>query len=174
LKKLRPYISWLLVLITAVITLACRVARQVVLPTRTRKGNLLSSLFVLFTGLVEQVISSAKTIAGMHREFHIPARLDTAWAFSRKWLRRGMLAAAWGLFILSSLEWTSARSTAGDPPATEQQENISSRATKKPVPASIGEETTQTTFRYHFSPPTCAGGPPMAVPRWLLLRRLCI
>jgi len=157
-------------LVTALVTLGYRVIRQVTLPTKSRKGNLLSSLFLLFTGLTEQIISSAEAIARMPRTFHTPAKLDIAWTFSRKYLRRGLLIAAWALFILSSLEWTNAQGTSAAPPATEQQENISSQVIKRQVNLSIFEGTTQRAFPHcstilpHTSPPLTP------IPRWLLPR----
>lgn len=160
-------------LVTALITLGYRIIRQVTLPTKSRKGNLLSSLFLLFTGLTEQIISSAEAIARMPRTFHTPAKLDIAWTFSRKYLRRGLLIAAWALFILSSLEWTNARATSAASPATEQQENISGQITKRQVNVSIVEETMQTTFP-HCSAILAQASPPPSISRWLLLRTLRI
>jgi hypothetical protein len=161
-------------LVTALITLGYRIIRQVTLPTKSRKGNLLSSLFLLFTGLTEQIISSAEAIARMPRTFHTPAKLDMAWTFSRKYLGRGLLIAAWALFILSSLEWTNARAASVGSPVTEQQENISRQIAKRQVNVSIVEGTMQTTF------PPCSpilaqtSPPPPSIPQWLLLRALRI
>jgi len=174
LKKLRPYIPLVVTLVTALVTLGYRITRQVSLPTKSRKGNLLSSLFLLFTGLTEQVISSAEAIARMPQLFHTPAKLDTVWTFSRKYLRRGLLIAAWALFILSSLEWTNARATALEPLAIEQQENISSQIIKGQVTVSIVEGTTQRTFPYCSTILPQTSPPPTSIPRWVLLRTLRI
>lgn len=122
-------------LITALVTLGYRVVRQVILPTLTRKGNLLSSLFVLFTDLTELVIGFAETVARVPRTFEIPAKLDCVWAFSRKYLRQGMLIAAWALFILSSVEWTCARPSATEQTTVEQTTNASARISQRVVPA---------------------------------------
>jgi len=107
-------------LITALLTLGYRVVRQVILPTLTRKGNLLSSLFVLFTGLIEQVINFAEIIARIPRTFEMPPKYEAAWSFSRNYLRKGMLIAAWTLFILSSFEWVSAQPAGADQITVEQ------------------------------------------------------
>lgn len=58
-------------LTAALLTLGWRVVKQAVLPSRTRKGNLLYSVFLLFTGLTEVVITFAEGYS-----FRLPARLD--------------------------------------------------------------------------------------------------
>lgn len=174
LKKLRPYILLVITLVTALVTLGYRIIRQVTLPTKSRKGNLLSSLFLLFTGLTEQIISSAEAIARMPRTFRTPAKLDIAWTFSQKYLRRGLLIAAWALFILSSLEWTNARTALEGSPATEQQENISGQVIKRQVNVSIVEGTMQTTFPHCSTILAQTSPPPSSISRWLLLRTLRI
>jgi len=79
-----------------------RVTQQLVLPGRQRPGNLLSSLFLLFTGLAEQTIVFRRAVIRIPWAFalKLPARdrLDAVWAFSKKWLRLGLVAAAWILF----------------------------------------------------------------------------
>jgi len=162
----------LVTLVTGLVKLGYRTIRQVILPTKSRKGNLLSSLFLLFTGLIEQIISSAESVIRMHRTFHTPARLGTAWAFSQKYLRRGLLIAAWALFILSSLEWTNARAISLESPATEQQENIS---TKKQVIVSVADGATDIVVFPHCSTTLPQTSPPgHSIPRWLLLHILRI
>lgn len=87
-----------------------RVAQQVVLPGRQRPGNLLSSLFLLFTGLAEDAIAFRRALirVPLALDIKLPARdrLDAAWGHSKRYLRLGVIAAAWILFILSSLEWS--------------------------------------------------------------------
>jgi hypothetical protein len=164
-------------LITALLTLGYRVVRQVILPTLTRKGNLLSSLFVLFTGLIEQVIGFAEAVARVPRTFELPARFENVWAFSRKYLRQGMLIAAWALFILSSLEWTSTQPAVTEQTAarqpTQDQTNVEFAASpliainevQKAVPAKDPDVPDARVPAVHLSIPS----PPCSTPRWLLL-----
>ena len=100
-----------------------RVTQQLVLPGRQRPGNLLSSLFLLFTGMAEQTIAFRRAVIRIPWAFalKLPARdkLDAAWTFSKKWLRLGIVAAAWILFILSSFESSGqVESSASAPAAT--------------------------------------------------------
>ncbi|HEV2481252.1 MAG TPA: hypothetical protein VGS79_16380 [Puia sp.] len=181
-KKLRPYFRPVVTLISDLLILGWRIVRQLILPTLTRKGNLLSSLFMLFTGLIEQVIAFAEAVARVPRTFELPARFGNAWAFSRKYLRQGMLIAAWALFILSSLEWTSSR-----PAVTEQaaaQRTVQEKTTVEQT-ASLGAATSQShkaafakdpdvpvarPLAEHLSIPP----PPSSSRRWLLLCTLRI
>jgi|GEM_PF-1398268 len=108
-KRLRPYLPILWTLVLNVVNLCWRVARQVALPGWKKSGNLLTSLFDLFQGLVEQLIGCRRAVLGVPLAItgKIPAqeKLELAWNFGKVWIRRGMLMAAWGLFILSSFEW---------------------------------------------------------------------
>jgi hypothetical protein len=181
LKLLRPYLLLLVTLVTDLLRLCWRVFPQVILPTLRRKGNLLSSLFLLFTGLIERVIGFAEEVVRVPREFQLPARLvpnpvvrvrvEKVLVWGRGYLRQGMLIAAWALFILSSFEWTSATSpgsesvnveqTAGRPAAIVQYKRVIA-ASEKPV-----------VFFLNHQPVLCPGPPPpQATQRWLLLRTL--
>lgn len=169
LKKLQPYFPPLVTLARSLLMLGRRVIRQLVLPSRGRKGNLLSSLFVLFTGLSEQFIGFAQTIARIPGSFRIPAILDPAWAFSRRHLRRGMVVAVWALFILSSLEWTGRQQTNPAPPATEQRATTPAVASVWQAFTFADEEalpvasSTQRSVTVRRTDPRCA-----TIPRWLL------
>ncbi|MBS1603634.1 MAG: hypothetical protein JST42_13270 [Bacteroidetes bacterium] len=123
LKKLRPYLSVLGAFAVDLARLGRRVARQLILPGRRGSGNLLSSLFLLFTGLAEDAIVFRRALIRMPlaSDIRLPVRdrLDRAWAYSKRWLRLGVIAAAWVLFILSSLEWSGPEAPAvSDQPAT--------------------------------------------------------
>jgi len=93
-----------------------RVMRQMVLPGRRGSGNLLSSLFLLFTGLAEDSIALRRALIRIPlvSDVKLPAcdRLDRAWTYSKRWLRLAVIAAAWILFILSSLEWSGPEASA--------------------------------------------------------------
>ena len=178
LKKLRPYFFPVATFITGLLTLVWRVVRSLVLPTLTRKGNLLSSLYVLFTSIIEQVISFGEAVARVPRTFELPARLDKAWLFSRKYLRQGMLVAAWALFILSSFEWSGSQRVVPEQAAAQQTTPVEQPVRTKVY---IGQRqravadneqgmapVTQPTLQLSISPP------PSSTPRWLLLRKLLI
>jgi len=106
-----------------------RVTQQLVLPGRRRPGNLLSSLFLLFIGLAEDAIALRRALIRipLALDVRLPARerLDAAWIYSKRYLRLGVVAAAWILFILSSLEW----SRAGAAPAPDQPATTAATAT---------------------------------------------
>jgi hypothetical protein len=71
-----------------------QVVRKVILPTRGRKGNLLSSLLAFFVGLLERIVSFEKSV------------LQRPVIFTHKYVKQGLLIAVGLLFLLSSFEWT--------------------------------------------------------------------
>lgn len=76
-----------------------QVVRRVLLPTRARKGNLLSSLLTFFVGLLERIVSFEKSI------------LQRPVIFTHKYVKQGLIIAVGFLFLLSSFEWTIGPST---------------------------------------------------------------
>jgi hypothetical protein len=150
-----------------------RVTCQLVLPGRQRPGNLLSSLFLLFTGLAEDVIAFRRALIRIPLvlDLKLPARdrLDRAWTYSKRWLRLGVIAAAWILFILSSLECSGPEASVA--PDRNTAVTVAKKAdavvrvatigqTQLSLPAITGDET--------FFPVTPRQGAPIR--RWL---RLC-
>lgn len=155
-------------LTAALLTLGWRVVKQAVLPSRTRKGNLLYSVFLLFTGLTEVVITFAEGYS-----FRLPARLDDSWTVSRKYLRRGMLIATWALFILSSLEW-SPRAAPERPTPERQVVAVERTAPRKITEAPfIVSNDVPVAAALNAAVPTPVS-PAASRPRWLLLRTLRI
>jgi len=71
-----------------------RIVKQITLPNRSKKGNLLSSLFIFFVGIIERIGNFEYGV------FHMSNLL------SRKYIKRSLLIVASLLFLLSSLEWT--------------------------------------------------------------------
>jgi len=69
-------------------------ARQVILPRKRKKGNLLYSLFIFFVGIIERVGNFEYGV------FHMANFLR------QKYIKQGLLIVASVLFLLSSLEWT--------------------------------------------------------------------
>jgi hypothetical protein len=70
------------------------VLKQLILPNRTRKGNIVSTVFLLFIGLTERVISFKRKVTG------------APWQYGKRYIRIGMLIATWLLFVLSLFEWS--------------------------------------------------------------------
>lgn len=173
-KKVRPYFLPVVTLITALLTLGYRVVRQVILPTLTRKGNLLSSLFVLFTGLIEQVINFAEIIARMPRTFEIPPKAEAAWTFGRKYLRQGMLIAVWALFILSSLEWTSTQPCGTVQITVEQTVGATARVERNQKVFAIKDHGQDVAIVPGLTVRPLIYPPPLSTSRWLLLCALRI
>lgn len=69
------------------------IIRQVVLPNKKRKGNILSSLFVFFVGVVKKISHFE------HRSFQM------AIVFNQKYVRKGLFLIGAVLLLLSSFEW---------------------------------------------------------------------
>jgi len=103
-------------------------------------------------------------------DIKLPARdrLSASWSFSKRWLRVAVIAAAWILFILSSLEWCGPGPGAdADPPATAAETKIARSvagfatvAEPEPSPANLTTEE-----------PASRATPRRGTPkrRWLLL-----
>ncbi|HEY4285956.1 MAG TPA: hypothetical protein VGN00_02545 [Puia sp.] len=122
-KRLKIYLPIRYKLIIDLVLLTYAVIRQVILPNRRQKGNLLSSMFLLFAGLTDRLITFRKNMIMMPwstTERAIAPWITTSWIYSKKYLRHGMVIASWALFILSSFEWSGpARSL-----ATQNQQEI--------------------------------------------------
>ncbi|HXD77807.1 MAG TPA: hypothetical protein VN616_08355 [Puia sp.] len=87
-----------------------RVGKRLVLPGFGAKGNVLTSILALFSESTGALIRFRRDLLDMpFPTLQIPARarLDAWWAIGKRWLRKGLVAAAWALFVLSSFEWTS-------------------------------------------------------------------
>ena len=88
-----------LVLLLDILLFTWQVVRRVLLPTRSRKGNVLSSLLTFFVGLLERIVSFEKCI------------LQRPVVFTHKYVKQGLILAVGFLFLLSSFEWTIGPST---------------------------------------------------------------
>ena len=118
-KRFRPYLPILWTLVLNLVNLLWRIARQIALPIPGRTGNVLTSLFLLFEGLIEQAAGCRHAVMGVPLGFSmkLPAqdKIEFAWSQSKIWLRRGVLIATWALFILTSLEWRAGERREFDP-----------------------------------------------------------
>lgn len=82
------------VLLFNIILLTIGVIKDIVLPNRKRKGNILNSLFVFFIGIVEILD---------HFEYGI---FQMTKIFKHRYVRQGVIIISVFLFLLSSFEWT--------------------------------------------------------------------
>ncbi len=69
--------------------------RQIILPGKRKKGNLLSTLFIFFVGVIERLGSFEY---GVFRSGNL---------LKQKYIKRSLFIIAGLLFLLSSFEWTS-------------------------------------------------------------------
>jgi len=82
------------------------VGKRIVLPGRNGKGNLLFSLFLLFTELAERLIAFFE---GLVDEVRIGnERVEGCLRIGKKYLRLGVLIVTWALCMLAALEWSGA------------------------------------------------------------------
>jgi len=93
-KELKQILLKLLLLLADILMFAFNTVKQVILPNRRRKGNLLSSLFIFFIGLVERLNYFE------HGIFTMSA------VFRKKYIRQGIFIIGGILFLLSLFEWT--------------------------------------------------------------------
>jgi hypothetical protein len=103
-KEVQKTAHRVLVLLIDMLVFTFQVVRNVILPTRSRKGNLLSSLLTYIAGILERVACFEKSI------------LRQPVVFSHKYVKQALIIAVGFLFLLSSVEWTIA-------PAADVAEN---------------------------------------------------
>jgi len=172
-KRFRPYLPILWTLVLNLVNLLWRIARQIALPGPRKTGNLLTSLFLVFAGLVEQAAGCRRAVIAVSLDPTIKIRAwkTPAWSHCKIWLRRGMLVAAWALFILSSFELG----------GTETREPRSDHSSQTVAIAAMAEVTAPLEAeRSGFdpaSPGTTIDRPLSVKPRikrWLFLRTLRI
>jgi hypothetical protein len=104
-------------LIIDILVLAYQIIKQVILPNRRRKGNVLSSLLSFFVGLIENILTFEKSI------------FSRSLVCKFKYIKQALVLAASFLFLISSIEWTvsqSAVSTVNETQAAVANEPASS------------------------------------------------
>lgn len=167
-KRIEPYIYIVTAFALDLFILAYGTLRQLILPTRYRKGNLLSSLFHLFTDLSERLIALKQELTRF------------SWNYGKKYLRLGMLVLTWALFILSSFEWIGS----GQKSAAAREANLLASAQEtiqttcpKTICYSYNEPRQSTVIQSYqtdnISLPTTTRTP-QPPKRWLILRKLLI
>ncbi len=92
--ELKKIFNKVFLLLFDIILFTISVIKNIVLPNRKRKGNILNSLFVFFVGTVEII---------NHFEYGI---FQMAKVFKHKYVRQGVIIISAFLFLLSSFEWT--------------------------------------------------------------------
>jgi hypothetical protein len=98
--NIKQYTSIIVKLLLDITGLGLRSLQQIVLPNRRRKGNILSSLFLLFIQLAERIIVFKQCLTPL------------SWAYGKKYIRQGTLIAAWLLCLLSLFEWSGSSASA--------------------------------------------------------------
>ena len=83
---------WLLLI--DILFFGYKTVKQIKLPAKGKKGNLLSSVFIFFVGIIERIANFEYGV------FHM------ATVLRRKYIKQSLLIGATLLFLLSSLEWT--------------------------------------------------------------------
>ncbi len=91
---IKKIISKVFLLVIDILRFGYNTAKHVVLPRKREKGNLLSSLFIFFVGIVERLDNFEYGVFQM------------ANLLRRKYIKQSVLVLAGLLFILSSFEWT--------------------------------------------------------------------
>ena len=83
----------ILFLLVDILLLAYKIIRQIILPNKKSKGNILSGLYVFFIGTIERFFNFE------HGSFNI------AKVFRQKYIKQGLIIIGAFLFLLSSFEW---------------------------------------------------------------------
>ncbi len=93
-NEIKKIISKVFLLIIDILRFGNNTTRQVILPCKRKKGNLLSSLFIFFVGIIERLDNFEYGVFQM------------ANLLRRKYVKQTLLIIAAILFLLSSFEWT--------------------------------------------------------------------
>jgi hypothetical protein len=160
-KEVRKIAQKVLVLVLDILLFTWQVIRRVLLPTRSRKGNVLSSLLIFSVGLLERIVSFERSI------------LERPVIFTHKYVKQGLIIVVGFLFLLSSIEWTLGPSTdrtaSGLPevvacaPVMAIARTVTPRRPNFSVAVSIGAMVAPDTY----IPALKLAGPPLMGRRWL-------
>lgn len=94
LNKAKKILIGALILLINIVLMGYQMIRQIVLPGRNRKGNVLSSLFLFFVDLAEKVFAFEQNI------------LHSSWLLKNRFAKQALIIATGFLFLVSSVEWT--------------------------------------------------------------------
>jgi hypothetical protein len=124
-KEVRKITHKVILLLMDILVFTYQVVRKVILPTRRRKGNILSSLLTFFVGLMERVVSFERSVVRQ------PV------VFTHKYVKQGLIIAVGFLFLLSSVEWTVGQ------PGTAAVNETQAVVASEPQADNIGSFTTR-------------------------------
>ena len=93
-NEIKKTIGEVFILIIDVFLFAYKTGKEIILPGKRRKGNLLSSLLIFFIGVIERLDGFE------HGVFRMANLLR------KKYIKQSLLVITFLLFLLSSLEWT--------------------------------------------------------------------
>jgi hypothetical protein len=164
-KKADKISQKVLLLLLDIFVLAWQVVRRVILPTLSRKGNVLSSLLTFFVELLERIVFFEKSI------------LQRPVVFTHKYVRQGLVIAVGFLFLLSSIEWTirpSADAMGNGSPevvACASAVVLTRTVTSRQTNLSFVTPTEAVAAARFIIPPISSArtGPPVIAKRWLRL-----
>lgn len=94
-NEIKKIISKVFLLIIDIFLFGYNTVKQIILPGRRKKGNLLSTLFIFFIGIIERLGNFEYGVFLM------------ANVLKRKYIKQSLLLIAGLLFLLSSIEWSS-------------------------------------------------------------------
>jgi hypothetical protein len=163
-KEVQKIAQKALILLMDVLIFTWQVVRRVILPTRSRKGNVLSSVLTFFVGLLERIVSFEKSI------------LQRPVVFTHRYVKQGLIIAVGFLFLLSSFEWTIGPSN--DTAANGSAEVVAfapvmaAARTARPrqMDVSVVVQSGAGVAAHSFIPTLSLTGPPIISRRWLRLR----
>lgn len=155
----------IIVLVFKIVLFILQILKQLVLPTRKRKGNILSSLFVFFVGTIG-ILNCFES--GFFRLSDL---------FRQKHIRQGVLIVSVFLFLLSSLEWSAKQEYFSNntintellPAITEN--NIITRDEKAVIP-SLNRTPVVINFAVHTPVRECPSLHPPSVKKYLFIRSI--
>ena len=162
-KEARKIAQKILALALDILLFTWQVVRRVILPARSRKGNVLSSLLTYVVGLLERVVSFEKSI------------LQRPVVFTHKYVKQGLIIAVGFLFLLSSFEWTVAPSADtvrnGSPEVAACAPAIAaSRTARREVCFTVIAPAGAAVHTHSFIPSLSPARPPLMGKRWLRFR----
>lgn len=150
-----------LVLVLDIFLFTWYIIRRVLLPTRSRKGNVLSSLLTFFVGLLERIVSFERSI------------LERPVIFTHKYVKQGLIIVVGFLFLLSSFEWTlgpAVEPTASGLPEVVASAPVMAVRTAMPRQArfSVFVSKRASVASHSYISPFDPTGPSLTGRRWLL------
>jgi len=93
-NEIKKIISKIFLLIIDILLFAFDTGGQLILPRKGKKGNVLSTIFIFFTGIIERLDGFEYGVFRM------------ANLLKQKYIKQSLLIIATLLFLLSSFEWT--------------------------------------------------------------------